>query len=61
MSKSMARRRRKHRRPIAQVRVVGRIRGGAVLASAPRPASSSSSGTRAHGGNISLTARHFGY
>lgn len=61
MSKSIARRRRKHRRPIGSVRVVGRIRGGAQLSPRAKARLELIDWHLAHGGNVSRTARHFGY
>ena len=60
MGKSMVRRRRRRGvRPSA--RLVGRIRGGAVLTARAKARLDLVDWHQAHGGNVSRTARHFGY
>jgi putative transposase len=61
MGKSMASRRRRHRRPMGAVRLVGRIHGGAVLSARAKARLDLVDWHRAHGANVSRTARHFGY
>ncbi len=60
MGKSMVRRgRRRGVRPSA--RLVGRIRGGVVLTARAKARLDLVDWHHAHGGNVSRTARHFGY
>lgn len=61
MAKSMASRRRRYRRPIRPVRVVGRIEGGVVLSPRAKARLALVDWHRSHGRNVSRTARHFGF
>ncbi len=60
MGKSMVRRGRRRGRA-AQARLVGRIRGGVVLTARAKARLDLVDWHHAHGGNVSRTARHFGY
>ena len=52
---------RRKRRPAPHVRLVGRIGGGAVLSPRAKARLALVDWHRAHGANVSRTARHFGY